>query len=33
MGLYSKIKSKIFPDDKEVLYYSNQQKEQNSIAI
>lgn len=24
MGLYSKLKGKIFPDEKEVLYYSNE---------
>lgn len=26
MGLYSKIKGKIFPDEKEVLYYSNDEE-------
>lgn len=25
MGLYNKIKGKIFPDEKEVLYYSNEE--------
>ena len=26
MGLYDKIKGKIFPDEKEVLYYSSEEK-------
>ena len=33
MGFYSKIKSKIFPDEKEVLYYSNEKKEEINETV
>lgn len=29
MGLYDKIKGKIFPDEKEVLFYSNEENKEN----
>ena len=29
MGFYNKLKGKIFPDEKEVLYYSDNKKEEN----
>ena len=31
MGFYSKLKNKIFPSEKEVLYYSNDEKEQEEV--
>lgn len=31
MGLFNNIKGKIFPDEKEVLYYSNEKDENNSL--
>ena len=33
MGLYSKIKGKIFPDEKEVLYYSNEKKQEDNEQV
>lgn len=33
MGLYNKIKGKIFPDEKEVLYYSNDEKQESAPEI
>ena len=35
MGFYNKIKGKIFPDEKEVLYYSanNEEESQKSVTV
>ena len=33
MGLFNKIKGKIFPDENEILYYSNDEKEPINTSI
>ena len=33
MGVFNKIKNKIFPDDKEVLYYSDEKQEEKKESI